>query len=73
MASVLAWNRIAAALVELTETLFKVAVLRYVDDMFGCSKEGLVWDAGRCVTFVADLLGFPCDQPLLGRSPFLSA
>ena len=34
---------------------------RYVDDFFGASKAGVVWHGGRCTTFVATLLGLPCD------------
>ena len=62
IASVIAWHRVGGAIRDITEALFKVAVLRYVDDKFGAAKIGFWWHGGRCVSFISMLIGFPCNE-----------
>jgi len=62
VSAVYAWHRVGAMLLAVLRRICKAPAARYVDDYFGCSKKGVYWTGGRCLTVFGDLLGFPC-QP----------
>ena len=62
VSAVYAWHRVGHALLFIVLVLFKAPMARYVDDYFGCSRDGVVFSGGVCLTIVASLLGFPTDE-----------
>ena len=62
ISAVYAWHRVGFALQWLLIRHLKAPCGRFVDDFFGVSKEGVFWTAGRCLTVLSHVLGFPTDE-----------
>ena len=62
ISAVYAWHRIGYALQWILLRHLKAPCGRFVDDFFGVSKDGVYWSAGRCLTVISVVLGFPTDE-----------
>ena len=62
VSAVYAWHRVGFMLCSILQALFLCPAARYVDDFFGASRLGVRWHAGRILTVVSKLLGFPVDD-----------
>ena len=61
VASVFAWHRLCSMLVAVCRQILYIMVLRFVDDMFGVSRQGLA-SPGKYISMVAQMMGIPCDE-----------
>ena len=61
IAAVHAWHRVGALVTTYVRRILHAPTLRYVDDLFGGSREGVYWTAGRCLDKITALLGLPLD------------
>jgi len=59
--AVLSFHRFGSLLAAVLKRVGKCLVLRYVDDFFGASKEGVVFIGGVLLAVLAKLVGRPCD------------
>ena len=55
-----AWHRAGAFLLAVVRRICHAPAARYVDDYFGCSRQGVVWHGGACLDVIAELVGLPC-------------
>ena len=62
VSAVYAWHRVGFMLCCILRALFLCPAARYVDDFFGASRLGIQWHAGRVLTVISKLLGFPVDD-----------
>ena len=69
VASAVAWHKVGAILLLCILRLAKAPLSRYVDDFFGCSKEGVVWTGGKLLSILCTLTGFLCDPEKLKTMP----
>ncbi|CAJ1445216.1 unnamed protein product [Effrenium voratum] len=49
-------------LCRILRALFMCPSARYVDDFFGVSRASVQWNAGRILTVISSVLGFPVDD-----------
>ena len=61
IAAVHAWHRVVALVTAFIGRILRAPAFRYVDDMFGASKVGVFWSAGRCLDVITAILGLPLD------------
>ncbi|CAE8643663.1 unnamed protein product [Polarella glacialis] len=62
VSAVYSWHRVGHALLVLLLRLFLAPAARHVDDFFRANKAGVTWTAGRCLSVVSKLLGFPTED-----------
>eukprot|EP00435_Cladocopium_sp_Y103_P044779 s1987_g12.t1 len=62
ISAVHAWHRVGYFLSAILLQVFKCPVARYVDDFFAASRKGLTYHAGRVLSVISRLLGFPTDS-----------
>ncbi|CAK0791838.1 unnamed protein product, partial [Prorocentrum cordatum] len=58
--AVYAWHRVGAMLLAVIRRICLAPAARFVDDFFGCSKDGVCWTGGGCLTIVSMNTGLPC-------------
>ena len=56
------WHRVGHFMSHFPRIAARFPVGRYVDDLFGESREGVFWHEGRMLDLVSSLLGCPCDD-----------
>lgn len=61
ISAVYAWHRVGGFLLALLRRLFLTPACRYTDDYFGVCRKGVKNTGGHCLTYVANLIGLPCD------------
>ena len=61
VSAVYAWHRVGAFMAWVVVKMFKCPLARYVDDYFGCSRQGIKYTGGYLLSAVAELLGFPAE------------
>ena len=61
ISAVYAWHRVGGFLLCILRRLFLAPGCRYTDDYFGCNRKDVQFTGGHCLSFVADLIGLPCD------------
>lgn len=62
VSAVYAWHRVGYFLSAILLQMFKCPVARYVDDFFAAGRKGLTYHAGRVLSIISRLLGFPTDE-----------
>ena len=62
VSAVYAWYRVGFMLCRILRALFMCPSARYVDNFFGASRASVQWNAGRILTVISSLLGFPVDD-----------
>jgi len=59
--AVYGFHRVGAFLAAVVKRMALAPTLRYVDDFFGASRQGVFWTAGKLLEVISDLVGRPCD------------
>eukprot|EP00435_Cladocopium_sp_Y103_P039301 s772_g10.t1 len=62
VSAVYAWHRVSYFLSAILLHVFRCPVARYVDDFFAAYRKGLTYHAGRVLSIISRLLGFPTDD-----------
>ena len=58
--AVYGWHRVGAMLCAVVRRLFLAPTARFVDDLFGCSRDGVYWSGWRCLSTLAVAVGLAC-------------
>ena len=62
VSAVYLWHRVGFFLAQILLHMFKCPVARYVDDFFRAGRKGLRYSAGKILSVICTLLGFPTDD-----------